>query len=156
MLVVSACVRRFFCWAMGLKWWECLHSRNPGWCCLYCSVSGFVLTQTQRTSYVLFSQTYMYDSLPVYLSPRPNWPPPICSPSSSSFGDPWFLTLIVNRGSVLIRPAKKQALLKPSDTPRATTDGIHSEWWVLVHRHVVCRRITGCLCCPSFWPACCV
>ncbi len=44
----------------------------------------------------------------------------------------------------------KEILVNPSDIQSVVTDGIHAGRWVLVSRHVVCIRITVCLCSLSF------
>lgn len=66
---------------MSLKLWECLRSRNPGWFCLYCSISECVLNQSQQTRTVSFShrRTHIFihkEKSAMRSSPclSPSWP----------------------------------------------------------------------------------
>lgn len=138
-----------FSWAVDLKLWECLRSRNPGWCCLYCSISACVSNQCQQ-SCVLFSHTHTHTWREISNSlitpsvsiqtPTPN------SPSAQSvfasiglcpFHEMWFNAKMNWHTETQVSPA---------DTRSVITDGIHAGRWVLVCRHVVCRRIAVCLC----------
>lgn len=51
LLTPAGCV---FSWALDRKLWECLCRRNPGWCCLYCSVSASVWNQRQQKTTIVF------------------------------------------------------------------------------------------------------
>lgn len=140
---------------MSLKLWECLRSRNPGWFCLYCSISECVLNQSQQTRTVSFShrRTHIFihkEKSAMHSSPclSPSWPQ-LLSPSAPVLVCGYqSLPLFMKCGSGSNELPKRDPV-KPSDTQSVITDGIHGGWWVLMCRHVVCKKIAVCLCSRS-------
>lgn len=51
LITPAGCV---FSSALDWKLWECLCSRNLGWCCLYCSFSAYVWNQCQQKTRLCF------------------------------------------------------------------------------------------------------
>lgn len=147
-----------FSWAVGWRLWECLCSRNPGWCCLYCSISACVPNQCQQSSTVFCFHTHAHTHTQSEISHSlitvsiltPTRNPPSALSLFVSIADCPFHEMWV--GAQM--NCHTEILVNPADILSVITDGIHAGRWVLVCRHAVCWRIAVCLCSLSFWPAC--